>query len=252
VAGILLFVRKNRLPLLALCDLVAPSMMLGLAIGRIGCLLNGCCYGAVCDHPWAITFPAGSPVYVAQVERGQMYGMRLNSDPKTEPRVQSVAPGSPAALAGLRAGDRLESINEQALPATGWAWSALQTAFEGEQPLRIDVAGPRTVTIPAVKPRARSLPVQPTQIYSTIDGLLLCLLLVCYAPFRRRDGEVFALLMSIYPVTRFLVESLRSDEAAVFGTGLTISQNVSLMLLICAAALWFYVLRQPKGTAFDP
>ncbi|MGO9115052.1 MAG: prolipoprotein diacylglyceryl transferase family protein, partial [Thermoguttaceae bacterium] len=102
----------------------------------------------------------------------------------------------------------------------------------------------------AVTPRTRSLPVQPTQIYSTIDGLLLCLLLVCYAPFRRRDGEVFALLMSIYPVTRFLVESLRSDEAPALGTGLTISQNVSLMLLICAAALWLYVLRQPQGTAF--
>ncbi len=62
VAGVLLFVRKHRLPLLAVCDLVAPSMMLGLAIGRIGCLLNGCCFGAVCDHPWAMRFPAGSPL----------------------------------------------------------------------------------------------------------------------------------------------------------------------------------------------
>ena len=57
VAGLLLFVRKHRLPLLALCDLIAPSMALGLAIGRIGCLMNGCCFGAVCDYPWAITFP---------------------------------------------------------------------------------------------------------------------------------------------------------------------------------------------------
>ena len=57
--------------------------------------------------------------------------------------------------------------------------------------------------------------------------------------------------MSIYPVTRFSIESLRSDEAAVFGTGLSISQNVSLLLLICAAALWFYVLRQRRRTAFE-
>ncbi len=105
--------------------------------------------------------------------------------------------------------------------------------------------------MPAVAPPPRSLPVQPTQIYSTIDALLLCLLLLAYAPFRRRDGELFALMMSIYPVTRFLIESLRSDEAAVFGTGMSISQNVSLLLLVCAAAL--VVLHSPPaaGTAFS-
>jgi len=41
------FVKKNKLPGLALCDLIAPSMVLGLAFGRIGCLLNGCCFGGV-------------------------------------------------------------------------------------------------------------------------------------------------------------------------------------------------------------
>ena len=88
---------------------------------------------------------------------------------------------------------------------------------------------------------------QPSQPLSTIDALLLCLLLLAYDPFRRRDGELFALMMSIYPVTRFLIEGLRSDEAAVFGTGMSIAQCVSLLLLVCAAALWFYILRQPKG-----
>ena len=42
VLGLVLFVRKYRLPLLATCDLITPSLMLGLALGRIGCLLNGC------------------------------------------------------------------------------------------------------------------------------------------------------------------------------------------------------------------
>ena len=103
-----------------------------------------------------------------------------------------------------------------------------------------------------LRPPNAAWPVQPTQIYSMIDALLLCLLLLAYDPFRRRDGELLALMMSIYPITRFCIESLRSDEAAVFGTGMSISQNVSLLLLICAAALWFYILRQPRGTAFRP
>ncbi len=250
VAGLLAFVRKHRLPLLATCDLFAPSMVLGLAIGRIGCLMNGCCFGAVCDYPWAVTFPPDSPPYRAQVERGQMYGLTLSGNPESEPRVLAVAADSPADRAGLKRGDLLQSINGYSLSATGQAYGALEQAFSRQQPLRIQVENRPAITAPAIATPPRSLPVHPTQVYSVIDGLALCLLLLVYDRFRRRDGELFALLMSIYPVTRFLIEGLRTDEAAVFGTGLSISQNVSLLLLICAAALWFYVLRQPKGTAF--
>jgi phosphatidylglycerol---prolipoprotein diacylglyceryl transferase len=251
LVGILLFVRKHRLPLLALCDLLAPSMALGVAIGRIGCLLNGCCFGAVCDHPWAITFPADSPSYYAQVQRGQMYGFSLSGNPDAEPRVLAVRPDSSADRAGLKPGERLQSINDERLSATGQAYGILEQALSQGQPLRIQVEDGQAITVPAIAtPPARSLPVHPTQIYSVIDGLVLCLVLLIFSRFRRRDGEVFALLMSIYPATRFYIESLRTDEASVFGTGMSISQNVSLLLLLCAAALWFYVLRQPKGTAF--
>jgi hypothetical protein len=48
-----------------------------------------------------------------------------------------------------------------------------------------------------------------------------------------------------------LIESLRSDEAGAFGTSMSIGQCVSLMLLACAAGLWFYILRRPKGLAFS-
>ncbi len=84
-----------------------------------------------------------------------------------------------------------------------------------------------------------------------IDGLLLCLLLLVVDRFRRRDGVLFALLMSTYPVSRFFIESLRSDEADVLGTRMSIAQNVSILLLVCAVALWIYVLRQPKHLAFS-
>ena len=95
----------------------------------------------------------------------------------------------------------------------------------------------RRFTVPAITPPERSLPVHPTQIYSVIDGLVLCLLLLGYGRFRRRDGEVSALLMTIYPISRFFIETLRSDEAPIFGTGMSISQNVSLLLLVCAGGV---------------
>lgn len=52
----LLFIRKHSLSLLTTLDLVAPYVALGHAIGRIGCFLNGCCFGR--EVPWGIYFPS--------------------------------------------------------------------------------------------------------------------------------------------------------------------------------------------------
>ena len=38
-------------------DFIAPYVAFCHAFGRIGCFLNGCCHGNVCDLPWAVTFP---------------------------------------------------------------------------------------------------------------------------------------------------------------------------------------------------
>ena len=56
----ILYTRLNKLPLWKVADAVAPSIALGSVFGRIGCLMNGCCYGRECHLPWAITFPPGS------------------------------------------------------------------------------------------------------------------------------------------------------------------------------------------------
>jgi phosphatidylglycerol:prolipoprotein diacylglycerol transferase len=62
------WVRWKRLPLGEVADLFAPALALGLAFGRIGCFLNGCCGGKLTDLPWAIAYPPGSPVF-AEVAR---------------------------------------------------------------------------------------------------------------------------------------------------------------------------------------
>lgn len=51
------YCRRHKLPFFAFADIAAPAFALGYAIGRIGCLLNGCCYGHACDLPWAMRFP---------------------------------------------------------------------------------------------------------------------------------------------------------------------------------------------------
>ena len=56
--------------LLRVADVAMPSLFLGLAFGRIGCLMYGCCWGDRCELPWAIRFPEGGVTHDALVGRG--------------------------------------------------------------------------------------------------------------------------------------------------------------------------------------
>jgi len=77
LAGIL-YARVKRLPLWKLGDVLAPSIALGSVFGRIGCLMNGCCYGRECSLPWAIHFPPGHQTYPHGVHPTEMYDSLLN------------------------------------------------------------------------------------------------------------------------------------------------------------------------------
>jgi phosphatidylglycerol:prolipoprotein diacylglycerol transferase len=68
----LLYGYLKRVPLRVGMDIIAPCVMVGLALGRVGCFLNGCCYGAECNAPWAVTFPYHSNPYVDQFYEGQL------------------------------------------------------------------------------------------------------------------------------------------------------------------------------------
>ncbi|MBN3038646.1 MAG: prolipoprotein diacylglyceryl transferase [Candidatus Omnitrophica bacterium] len=64
----LFFLKLQNLPVLKTVDLFTPYLALGHAIGRIGCLLNGCCYGKQTSHFFALYFPADNiPRYPVQV-----------------------------------------------------------------------------------------------------------------------------------------------------------------------------------------
>lgn len=64
------YLRYHRLRVLEGLDLLIPSVALGHAVGRIGCLLNGCCFGAVTRAPWGVVFPEGSAAYSFQLCEG--------------------------------------------------------------------------------------------------------------------------------------------------------------------------------------
>jgi phosphatidylglycerol:prolipoprotein diacylglycerol transferase len=160
-------------PLRPYFDALAPAIMVGTLFGRLGCFLNGCCYGDQCDLPWAVSFPRLSPPWNDQYAQGL-------------------------------------------IPA--------------------DATG--------------SLPLHPTQLYSSLDALIILILLTAFYPLRRRDGEVLGLLMVTYPVTRFLIEYLRNDEGNFFA-GFTISQNISILLLLGGFMYWFWLSQFPRTRIAD-
>jgi phosphatidylglycerol:prolipoprotein diacylglycerol transferase len=263
--GFAIFVRKHGLPLLAMADLIAPSMAIGLALGRIGCFLNGCCYGGQTDWPWAVTFPQYSssyenakslaerrysPPYGDQAARGEMHGFRLDVSDEQRIVVTSVHAGSPAAAAGLRDGDVIATIDGEPISSLAQAEILVLNNFVSQRPLRLTLKSGKSIELAAPPIPERSRPVHPTQLYSAIDAGLLGWLLWAWYPFRRRDGELIALLLTIHPVTRFLLEIIRTDEPSVFGTGLSISQNISILLLAAGVGVWWYLSRRPPGVVW--
>ena len=74
------YLRMKKLPFWKVADILAPSIALGSVFGRIGCLLNGCCYGRACNLPWAIRFPPGNPLSppTYPVHPTQIYDSLLN------------------------------------------------------------------------------------------------------------------------------------------------------------------------------
>lgn len=71
--------RRHKMPFWTVCDLAAPCLALGHALGRLGCFLNGCCYGGRTDLAWGISFPrvpfdtaapvTGSPAFLDHVHK---------------------------------------------------------------------------------------------------------------------------------------------------------------------------------------
>jgi len=65
-----------------------------------------------------------------------------------------------------------------------------------------------------------SLAVHPAQLYAAIDAMILALVAIAFTPWARREGEVFALVLTLHPVSRMLLEAIRVDEPPALGTPL--------------------------------
>ncbi|MCD6394129.1 MAG: prolipoprotein diacylglyceryl transferase, partial [Planctomycetes bacterium] len=200
-------------------------LMLGLAFGRIGCFLNGCCFGQPTHLFCAVTFPYGSPAYLTQVKpdpgRGRM-----------EPRLDL-----PAEYFGYYGG------------TDGGTWHSVSEADKYRAYLK-----PKELLTDAqklaVKTKYRAVPIHPTQLYSSADALVLCLIL--YTFWRkfgnRRPGCTLGLMFMLYGPMRFLLESIREDNPFrndwwSLNHGWTVSQNLGVYLAAIGLIIFIASLR---------
>jgi phosphatidylglycerol---prolipoprotein diacylglyceryl transferase len=72
-----IYLRYYKITVLNTFDIFAPTIGLGLTFTRIGCFLNGCCFGTPTDLPWGVLFPTDSyPYYIfngAHIHPSQLY-----------------------------------------------------------------------------------------------------------------------------------------------------------------------------------
>jgi phosphatidylglycerol:prolipoprotein diacylglycerol transferase len=280
ILGVLYYLWRWKHSIRWYLDIVAPSAAMGLAIGRIGCLLNGCCYGNVCDAAWHIRFPHGS---VAMLEQWQRKAPGLSPPEELILRDELDGPGRLVARESLAASDAEIAASEKAeaelRPRLDVIDAALKTATDPAERRKLNrerdqlrrelaarapcldlVAQMRKYNLTAAQMRARaaqswSLPVHPTQVYSTITAGLIALLLNSFYYRRTRDGQVICLLFLIEPISRMLIEMLRADNPQD-QLGLTISQKIAIGLTVCAAVgfvlLRFLPVRSPRAVIWTP
>lgn len=69
VLAAIIFMRRRGIPVWLGGDLIAPQIALGYAVTRLGCFLNGCCFGRPTELPWGVAFPpdCGAGRYIAQL-----------------------------------------------------------------------------------------------------------------------------------------------------------------------------------------
>ncbi len=170
IIGILIFCRRRGISPIAMFDVLAPSLLVGEAFGRIGCFLYGCCFGKACQQPWAVKFPPDSLTFEKLVE-----WKIINPDADT------------------------------------------------------------------------TIPLHPTQLYSSGMAFLLAGILAWFYRRRPFDGSVMCLAWILYPINRYILETFRGDVAPG-NVGLKKAQIISIILVVTGMAAMYYLSKQRKLT----
>ncbi|MBU1259786.1 MAG: prolipoprotein diacylglyceryl transferase [Planctomycetes bacterium] len=229
---------KQKLPVRRYLDILAIGLMLALFFGRLGCLLNGCCYGRPTCAFVSIRFPYGSLSYQGQVRPDKARN-------RQEPYI-----GLPTEFFGY-----INEANEWVVAPESDKYDYYLKPFD-----RLTEQEKSQVTVGEYRP----LEVCPTQVYESLSALAGCILLYLHrkngieqqkkrkttsAFFRL--GVTFALMFIVYGFIRFFIEFLRDDNPYQ-ANGLTVSQNLSIAMVIVGLLLtWLFAKMKPDKLSVE-
>ncbi len=217
---IILYIRYHKLPARQYLDILAIGLMLALCFGRMGCFLNGCCFGKPADVPWAVRFPYGSFAYTSQVEPDPARNrdaphMKIPDDyfdsgalkPYDEltPKQKEMVTTGPYRCMPIHPAQIYSSFDALIIAGILYMfWRRAQNAQKAKNFLK-----------PLTKP-----------------------------------GGTFALMFILYGILRFFEEFLRDDNPFEYAwwmiyKGGTISQNLSIYMLVLGLIMMFIFQKFP-------
>ena len=91
--------------------------------------------------------------------------------------------------------------------------------------------------------------VHPTFLYESCWNLCLLIFMLWFRKYKKYDGQMFWIYLLGYGTGRFWIESLRTDQLILFGTGLPVSQALSLVLILVAAGNLIWPGRKNRQAA---
>ncbi|GJM26379.1 MAG: hypothetical protein DHS20C16_27940 [Phycisphaerae bacterium] len=258
-------------------DAAIPSLILAMGIGRLGCLMFGCCWGGACQTdsgdramPWAIQFPYGSPLYVKNWIDGNQdvpqdllwkHPVSKEMEPIPAPILETDIDSDEelktwASTAYAFNEARKANLPKPEMTAVSKAYADAKKALTQRDPLILGAAvhwAKLNGSSSDVKKTWNDLRVlaksqhtdwvHPAQIYDFIALTLLFFVLSAIYWKRCRPGTVLVWAMILYPLNRVLQEMIRTDNPHDMIGGLTISQFASLGIFVIGVALAIWLAR---------
>jgi len=218
----ILYLLKQKLSVRTYLDILAIGLMLGLALGRVGCFFSGCCWGKPTDAAWSIRFPYASEPHHSQVNPD----MTKN---RTKPYL--VLPEDYFMY--------IDKSGTEKFPNFFKPFELLTPQQQYE----------------VTKGKYRSVAVHPAQLLSSLCAFILCAVLctVWLKFLHKRPGRTFFLMLILYGIVRFFLEFIRDDNPLEFGwwalyKGGTLSQNIGLYLSVFGLLGWFFLAKKADQT----
>lgn len=89
--------------------------------------------------------------------------------------------------------------------------------------------------------------VHPTFLYESVWNLCVFFFLLWFSKRKKFKGQVFLLYLGLYGFGRFFIEGLRADSLMLFGTGIAVSQALSLVLVLASVILQIFFLKKKRS-----